>query len=240
MIKTSSPTQEQISRAYDEAYANSDHLRDTDALYRWILKKLDPLPGKKLIDVACGLGILVFYAKEKGLNTYGIDLSQKAVQLAYKSRLKTGLCNGNGEALPFPNAGFDYVTNIGSLEHFASMETGLREMRRVLKPGGKAAIFVPNSYYLIGIIWRVWRTGYSISQKQIVEHFATYNEWKDFLEKNGFYVEQGYKYNHIFPFSLADWKWHLKNPKRIILALLSPFIPKNLSYHFLFICRLSD
>jgi hypothetical protein len=92
---------------------------------------------------------------------------------------------------------------------------------------------------LIDIFWKVWRTGYSISHRQIVERFATYNEWKDFIENNHFIVEHGYKYNHLFPTTRADWVWHMKHPKRIILALTSPFIPKNLSYHFLYLCKKS-
>jgi ubiquinone/menaquinone biosynthesis C-methylase UbiE len=237
MNKTLGFTSKQISDAYDETYSNSDHLRDTDALYRWILKKISPLPGRRLLDVACGLGLLVYYARKRDLEVFGIDLSYKAIQLALSSYSRNGLSISNGEYLPFSDASFDYITNIGSLEHFTSMEKGLQEMRRVLKTDGKVAIFVPNSYYLIDILWKVWRTGYSISHRQIIERFATYNEWKDFLENNGLIIENGYKYNHLFPIQLTDWKWHLKHPKRIIVAMTSPFIPKNLSYHFLFICR---
>jgi ubiquinone/menaquinone biosynthesis C-methylase UbiE len=240
MIKSPILTQQQISHAYDDTYTNSDRLRDTDGLYRWIINKLNPTPGLRLLDIACGLGILVFYAKDRGVNAYGIDLSSKAVQLAKKNLDNQGLFVGNGEALPFPNSSFDYVTNIGSLEHFTSMETGLQEMRRILKKEGKAAIFLPNSYYIVDIFWKVLRTGYSISHRQIIERFATHNEWKDFLESNGFYIESSYKYNHLFPLSLADWKWYLSHPKRLFLTLVSPFIPKNLSYHFLYICRISN
>lgn len=229
-------TKKEIIESYNHAFEVSDHLRDSDALYRWVLNKLKPLPGRKLLDVACGLGLMIRYAQECYVKTVGIDISQQAASMAKKESPKSVVLVGDGETLPFPDNSFDYVTNLGSLEHFIDPVRGIREMQRVMKKDAVAAIYLPNSYYLIDIIWKVWRTGYGVSHRQVLERFATYNEWGDFLKENGFKIVNGYKYNHIFPRTKYDWRWHWKHPKRVFLTLVGPFIPFNLSYHFLFIC----
>jgi ubiquinone/menaquinone biosynthesis C-methylase UbiE len=237
MYEAPKVTKEEIIRSYNQAFAVSDHLRDSDALYRWVLQKLNPQAGTNLLDVACGLGLLIRYAEERGVHAYGIDISQQAASLARKEAQPDSIFVGDGEHLPFPDAYFDYITNLGSLEHFIDPVQGIREMQRVMKPGGVAAIYLPNSYYLIDIIFKVWRTGYGVSHRQVLERFATHNEWADFLRENGFQILKSHKYNHIFPQTAYDWKWHWKHPKRIALTLVAPFIPFHLSYHFLFICR---
>src|SRR5512144_1336155 len=101
-------TKREIMEAYDQDFAVSDHLRESDAHYRWVLGKLKPQPGTRLLDVACGMGLLVRYAQELGVETYGIDLSRTAVCLTRKESPRTKVTVGDGENLPFPSAYFDY------------------------------------------------------------------------------------------------------------------------------------
>ena len=228
---------EKISQSYNKAYEESDHLHDSDNLYRWVLTKLKVASRKKILDIACGVGLINKHAETMGLDGFGIDISSIALQKAKTRAGRSGFCVADGEILPFNETAFDYVTNVGSLEHFPNIETGFSEMNRVLRQDGTAAILLPNSYYLIDIIWKVWRTGYPISHRQLIERFATYNQWKDLIEKNHFRVIKGYKYNFLFPTSIADIKYYFRKPKMFILMLAGWLIPKNLSYHFLFICK---
>jgi ubiquinone/menaquinone biosynthesis C-methylase UbiE len=237
MYKTTGITEQELIRSYDHIFADSENLRDSDALYRWILGKLRPRPGTRLLDVACGMGLLLRYAREWGVRTYGIDISRKATERSRAESPESEVFVANGETLPFPDGYFDYITNLGSLEHFINPRQGLAEMKRILKDDGTAAIYLPNSYYLVDILWTVMRTGYSVSHRQVLERFATYNEWGDFLKENGLEVIKGYGYNHRFPRTLADWKWLRRHPKRIFLALAAPFVPFHLSYHFLYLCK---
>jgi SAM-dependent methyltransferase len=179
---------------------------------------------------------LVRLAGERGLVSFGIDLSFLGVSTARNTVGRDVITLGDGERLPFPDRTFDFLTNIGSLEHFPNPAEGLREMLRVLKDSGAAALLLPNSYYLADILWRVWRTGYGPSHKQVLERFATYREWYDFIEANGFKVIQAFKYNFRFPRSKADFDWYLRNPGKILYLALAPFVPFNLSNHFLYLC----
>jgi predicted SAM-dependent methyltransferase len=126
---------------------------------------------------------------------------------------------------------------LGSLEHFSNPSVGLQEIYRILKPAGKAAIFLPNSYYLIDIIRNVICKGYGPSHNQPLERFATINEWKDLIQSTGLRTIKIAKYNILFPKSSEDWKYMKAKPKRLVASLLSPLIPFNLSYSFLYICE---
>ena len=136
---------------------------------------------------------------------------------------------------PFPSSTFDYVTNLGSLEHFKDPFVGLSEMYRVLKPNGKAVILLPNSYYLVDIIWTVLRTGNPPSHEQQIERFATYREWQNQIENSHFQILEAYKYNFCFPKSVRDLQWYFQRPRKILNLMVAPFIPFHLSYSFLFI-----
>ena len=229
-------TQNDIAHIYNDLFKERGRLRDTDAFYFWVLERLAPTTGTRLLDVACGEGLFVHAARKRGISGIGIDLSAQGTLLA-RSRLAVPVVSvANGECLPFADQSFDYVANIGSLEHFVDPLIGVKEMVRVLKPKGKAVVVLPNSYYLVDIIWQVWRTGYSASHRQPLERFASFREWWDFLESGGLRVLKAYKYNFCFPRSKADLQWYQQHPKKILNLLVAPFIPFNFSNHFLYIC----
>ncbi len=237
MLKKSIPSREVVSSKYDKIYSIYGELRNSNAFYQWVLNKLNPKPGFHLLDVACGEGHLLRFANEMGLHPIGIDLSYIATKTANRIVGNNIALVSDGEYLPFPNQTFDYVTNLGSLEHFVSPERGLAEMGRRLKPDGWIAIVLPNSYYLLDIIWHVWRRGYPVSHRQIIERFATAGEWRDLIQANSLVVYRTYKYNMRFPRSLEDWRWYWRTPQKMLYFILSPLTPFNLSYSFLYICR---
>ena len=103
----------------------------------------------RVLDVACGTGDMVLELMRQGCTVTGIDLSEEMLAIA---RQKTAAANSqfsilnsqfqkaNAEALPFPDGEFDAVTCAFGVRNFVHLETGLREMLRVLKPGGKLVI----------------------------------------------------------------------------------------------------
>jgi ubiquinone/menaquinone biosynthesis C-methylase UbiE len=231
------PTLTEVARAYDERFVKGD-LCESASFYKWVIKCLGPTQGTTLLDISCGEGHLIKWASHlSALTAWGVDISAVALTLSRQRVPDARLARCDGINIPFPDNTFDYATNLGSLEHYADITQGIHEIVRVLKPGGKCAILLPNSYYLADILWLVLRSGYGPSHQQLVEQFATVGEWKDMLTKGGFEILQTYPYNFRFPQTAADWKWYRHRPRRLLKLLLAPFVPFNLSYCFLFVGR---
>lgn len=83
----------------------------------------------------------------RGAHTVGIDLSAVTVARAGANFARDGLlarfAQADIRALPFPEASFDAVYTMGTIEHVAEYALAIREVRRVLRPGGRAVIGVP-------------------------------------------------------------------------------------------------
>ena len=228
-----------VAASYDRTFSEG-HLVELDSFYRWALDLLDPPAGSRLLDVACGEGMLVERACERGLEAHGTDLSPVAAARSAELAPGARMTVGNGEHLPYADDAFDFVTCLGSLEHYLDLWRGAQEIRRVLKPQGLAAIFLPNSYYLGDIIWHVLRRGRGPHHLQLVERFATSQEWAGFLRMMGLAPTRVRKYNLKFPRSKEDLRWYRRYPTKLLTLALAPFTPFHLSYSFMYLCRVSE
>jgi 2-polyprenyl-3-methyl-5-hydroxy-6-metoxy-1,4-benzoquinol methylase len=100
--------------------------------------------AQRILDIGCGFGFFL-----KGLDyldycTYGIDISKKAIEESQK-RSRAGLAQANATAIPFKTSSFDAVTIFDLIEHVKDYEAGLREIHRVLKPGGYIFLITLNA-----------------------------------------------------------------------------------------------
>jgi SAM-dependent methyltransferase len=163
---------------YDERFRR-DNLRDSDSFYRWVLRRLKAKPGQALLDVACGSGRLIAHAQRAGMRAVGLDFSTEALFREREFDRAARVVLADGQHIPLPDCSFDFVTNLGSLEHFLDPAIGVREMARVARPDGLVAILLPNAFYLADLVWWVWRKGRSPSHNQILERFAAYADWQE-------------------------------------------------------------
>ena len=171
-----------------------------------------------------------------GLETCGTDLSVSALRTAAREGAGPLVVTG-GETLPFASASFDYVTCIGSLEHFLDMRASVREMARVLRPDGLACILVPNTYSILGNVYKALKTGMSTVDRQPLQRYAARGEWAMLLEACGLQVFRTIKYEREPPDSLADCWWYARHPRALVKLALTPWIPLNWANHFAYICR---
>jgi len=228
-----------VAADYDRIFS-AEGFSDSDSFYRWALGRLQAEPGKRLLDVACGQGGLLRHSLRNGLVTHALDISPAALREARRTAPDATLVVGNGERLPYRDSSFDYVTCLGSLEHFLDPWQGLAEIRRVLRPEGRALVFVPNSYYLADIIWHVLREGRGPSHLQLVERFATCEEWRGLLTMMGLPVDAVYRYNFLWPRSRQDLRWYARDPRKLLYLLSSLVTPFHLSYSFLYVCCVGE
>lgn len=102
-------------------------------------------PGQRVLDVACGTGVLACAAAERvGPNgaVTGLDPNDEMLAVARAKSARIEWKNGRAESLPFADASFDRVASQFGLMFFEDKCAGLREMMRVLRPGGRLAVAV--------------------------------------------------------------------------------------------------
>ena len=222
--------------AYNDIY-NAEGLMQRDSYYLWLLSLLKAEPDRRLVDISCGQGRLVTLAQKSGLQAMGIDFASEAVQQGQAACQLAGWGIGDGEALPLADQSVDYVTHIGSLEHYLHPRRGAREIARILKQDGKACILLPNAFGLLGNIKYVWQKGDIFDDGQPLQRYATRNVWTNLLEDNGLRVIKTIGYGEVvWPRTRQDALWLVARPQKILRWLLIQLTPLNLSNHFVFIC----
>jgi SAM-dependent methyltransferase len=225
-----------LTQAYDQIYS-SEGILHRDSFYLWLINLLNPIPGNNLLDISCGQGRLVYLAHKMGLNAYGIDFSMDGLKVGLLDLQDAVWSVGDGECLPVQDESFEYVTHIGSLEHYLNPELGAKEVSRVLKPDGKACVLVPNAFGLLGNIIHVWKTGDVFDDGQPLQRYGTNGFWKSLLTTNGLEVIKTYGWGEIeFPRNKQDSTQFIRHPQKIIRYIFSFFIPLNLTNHLVYLC----
>jgi ubiquinone/menaquinone biosynthesis C-methylase UbiE len=105
-------------------------------------------PGMRVVDVACGTGVLTIPAAEAvspGGTAVGLDLNSEMLSVARRKAPEIDWREAPAEALPFESAHFDAVMSQFGLMFFRDRNAAIREMWRVLRPGGRLAIVVWDS-----------------------------------------------------------------------------------------------
>jgi len=130
---------DEIARDYDRM----NHLMTAGLDRCWRKRAVQGLHGK-VLDVACGTGDMVVELLRTrhaaSLQVTGVDLSEEMLAIAKRKAPQAEYRLADAEHLPFGDASFDAVTCAFGIRNFVHLEQGLKEMVRVLKPGGRMAI----------------------------------------------------------------------------------------------------
>ncbi|MCM3003920.1 demethylmenaquinone methyltransferase [Priestia koreensis] len=143
--------EQRVHNVFEKIYKNYDQMNSVISFQRhkaWrqdTMKRMDVQKGSKALDVCCGTAdwtlALAEAVGEKG-EVVGLDFSQNMLKIgeekvAGSSHKNIELIHGNAMELPFPDNTFDYVTIGFGLRNVPDYMTVLKEMHRVVKPGGK-------------------------------------------------------------------------------------------------------
>ena len=113
------------------------------ATVRETLKRVEVRPAEQLLDVGCGTGAMLWALSERvpGAGFTGVDPSHSMLDVARRKNLGTvNLREGRADRLPFPDDRFDIVASVSVLHYLRHPHAALREMARVLKPGGRLVL----------------------------------------------------------------------------------------------------
>jgi SAM-dependent methyltransferase len=132
----------------------------------------------RILDVGCGTGANLLMLSKYG-DAEGVDVSEDALAFCRERGLEK-VKLGAAEELPYEDGTFDLVTALDVVEHLDNDLAGLREMRRVLRPGGRVLLFVPTFMFLWGL------------QDDVSNHRRRYRlpELRRVLEQAGFEIER--------------------------------------------------
>jgi ubiquinone/menaquinone biosynthesis C-methylase UbiE len=141
------------SEFYQEFFDN-EHLSQYEEDLRSVLRHeeiqrvANSLPREfRVLDLGCGVGHILTILPTS-FEKVGVDYSLHSLKLARRQLdEQTGLVNASGQALPFEDSSFDLITCLEVLEHLEDDEKAVREISRVLKPGGYLIASVPSQYY---------------------------------------------------------------------------------------------
>jgi 2-polyprenyl-3-methyl-5-hydroxy-6-metoxy-1,4-benzoquinol methylase len=164
-------------------------------------------PGARVLDAPCGSGALVAALVEAGYDASGTDVVHDAAQVIGDRFMPADL----GAGIPAADASFDAVLSVEGIEHLENPFAFLREIRRVLRPGGLLVLTTPNTVSLRSRV-RFFHSGFYNQDPRPLDESAphplhhislrTFPELRYALHTAGLRIEQ-VGHTHIKPISYA-------------------------------------
>lgn len=185
-----------IAEEFDQIMNMYDTNRRIEVLFDDFMGGHD-LKGKLLLDGGCGSGWFSGKALQRGARVISLDIAKNLVVVAQRKNPEiSGVC-GSILSLPFADNTFDYIISSDVIEHTQEPYQATEELIRVLKPGGRLGITVPNKsiWYFSLILANLL----GIRKYKGYENWVPYFKFKHFLEARGLTILD-YKGIHLFPF----------------------------------------
>jgi len=129
--------------------------------HRWRARSADLAaagPGSRALDVATGTGDLAIALRARGADVIGVDFAEKMLEIARRKEPAIEFRTGNALALDFPDDSFDAATVGFGARNFDDLDRGLREMARVVRPGGRVIVLEITTPQRPPLSWffRMW------------------------------------------------------------------------------------
>jgi 2-polyprenyl-3-methyl-5-hydroxy-6-metoxy-1,4-benzoquinol methylase len=162
---------------YDAAYSTEKYTPENAIhAYQELMKPILKYKFKKVLDVGCGIGQGVAIMRNKGIEAYGIDISEKIVPFWEEGNI-TQFCQvACADKIPFPDDYFDLVICTEVMEHVP--EEGVRDVLREIKRVGK------QFFFTIALATAVHKMPHDGSEPHICVKSPQW--WKDVFEELGF------------------------------------------------------
>ena len=131
-----------------------------DVRWRRLAAEAVVRPGNRVLDACCGTGDLALAAERAGGRVTGVDFSEEMLARARKKSSTVEWLQGDVMDLPFEGGSFDVVTVGFGVRNLADLDSGLRELARVLVPGGRlACLEITRPRGVLRPFFRAWFDG---------------------------------------------------------------------------------
>jgi ubiquinone/menaquinone biosynthesis C-methylase UbiE len=171
------------------------------------------LPSESFLDAGCGDGrYLAALAPELPARRAGVDLSERILETA-RARVAADFRQASLEALPFADGEFDLVLCSQVIEHVPDADGAIRELARVLRPGGTLVISTDNERNTVtrvlnaprNLVVRALRLRGARGRIESPATPYTRDSFRRLLERGGFTVEQleTFRFHVMWPFAFA-------------------------------------
>ena len=131
-----------------------------DRRWRRLTAEAVVAPGDRVLDACCGTGDLALAAQAQGGKVTGLDFSEGMLERARRKSSDVEWIRGDLLRLPFQDAAFEAVTVGFGVRNVEDLDRALRELRRVLKPGGRLAILeIVRPHGPLALFYRAWFDG---------------------------------------------------------------------------------
>jgi demethylmenaquinone methyltransferase/2-methoxy-6-polyprenyl-1,4-benzoquinol methylase len=146
---------DRIAPVYD--FMNRAMTMGMDRRWRRLAARAVVDAGDEVLDSCCGTGDLAIAAAQRGGRVTGLDFSEPMLERARRKAPELEWVRGDALALPFDDETFDVATVGFGIRNVADLEAGLRELARVLKPGGRLAVLeITRPQGLLRPFFRLW------------------------------------------------------------------------------------
>jgi demethylmenaquinone methyltransferase/2-methoxy-6-polyprenyl-1,4-benzoquinol methylase len=136
----------EVAAMFDDVARRYDLTNDVLSLgqdRRWrtrVVEAVDARPGERVLDLAAGTGTSSQPFQDRGAHVVPCDFSLGMLRVGKKARPHLSFTAGDGTRLPFADGTFDAVTISFGLRNIVDPDQGLRELRRVTRPGGRLVV----------------------------------------------------------------------------------------------------
>jgi len=198
-------------------------------------------PGDYVLQIDCGPGMLAKKLLEKGALVKATEISQVGMERARKKGIDVVQVDLDSERLPFPDEEFDVVISDSSIEHLFYSDRILRECARVLKPGGKFILLLPNIAHWRFRLWLLFgRFPYIKNSPTDLSHirFFTVSEARALCKREGLKVKEVDGSASVWVRGLYPWAFQIP-PFKQVYTCLARLFPSLLARDFILVCEKS-
>jgi len=180
---------------YDDAFMDKmagaylEQTRWTKLRLSALLPLVEPHPGDRILDLGCAAGALTHFFSQYGATVTGVDSEPKAVERARSLFPDLQFEQADVAGLPQADHSIDKAVAGDVVEHLdePTLNAMLRELRRVLVPGGTLSIYTPNPRHLIE---RLKAHDFVLAQNPTHIGLRTSDQLVAALERNGFKIDR--------------------------------------------------